>query len=160
MDEKLKLQLMQSIFRFKRVLNSGLGIGEPKNQKGVNMTELLLMNAIVDNTENPEDNVDLSEVREYLSISKGAVSQMLGSLEKKGFISRDIDKSNRRKIIITLTADGRKILERQYNEFSERLEEIIDRLGEDDTRQMIQIVNRMIDITNELEVPGKEADIP
>lgn len=150
MNQHLESQLIHSIFRFKSLASSGLGMDTAGNKSGLNMTELILMNGFANNTDDPENNVGLSDIRGYLSISKGAVSQMLGSLEKKGFINRDIDKSNRRNLIVTLTPEGRRILEQQYNEFSDRLEKIVSRLGEDDVKQMIKIVNHMIEITNEL----------
>ncbi|NLE90427.1 MAG: MarR family transcriptional regulator [Dehalococcoidales bacterium] len=114
------------------------------------MAELILMNGVANNTADSANNVGMADIRTYLQVTKGAVSQMLGSLEKKGFINRDIDKSNRRNLIVTLTPEGRQILEQQYSAFSDRLETIISRLGEDDVRQMVGIVNRMIEITNEL----------
>jgi CRP-like cAMP-binding protein len=40
-------------------------------------------------------------MHEALAVSRAAVSQMLGSLEKRGYIRREIDRDNRRKIIIT-----------------------------------------------------------
>ena len=147
MDQNLQTKLVHSIFRFKRLISSGLGM----DGTDLNMTELILMNGFAGNTADPENNVALSDVRGYLSISKGAVSQMLGSLEKKGFINREIDKNNRRNLIVTLTPEGRKVLERQYSDFSDRLEKIIDQLGENYVRQMITIVERMIEIINELE---------
>ena len=125
------------------------------NKNSLNMAELILMSGVANNTANPEGNVGMSDIRSYLQVTKGAVSQMLSSLEKKGFINRDINKSNRRNLIVTLTAEGRQILERQYGEFSDRLEKIISRLGEDDVRQMITIVNRMIEITNDIEAGEK-----
>ena len=81
---------------------------------------------------------------------------MLGSLEKKGYINRDIDKNNRRNLIVTLTPEGRGVLASQYDAFSGRLEKIISRLGADDVKQMITIVNRMIEITNELDSESKQ----
>lgn len=150
MDQNLEVQLVHSIFQFKRLISSGLGMDAAENKSGLNMTELILMNGFANNTYDSDTNVALSDIREYLAISKGAVSQMLGSLEKKGFINRDIDKNNRRNLIVTLTPEGHEILERQYDDFSNRLEKIISRLGADDVRQMVTIVNRMIEITNEL----------
>lgn len=150
MDHNLANHLMHSIFKFKSLVGSGLGMDALENKGALNMTELILMNAVMGNTADSENNVGLSDVRGYLSISKAAVSQMLGSLEKKGFINRDIDRSNRRNLIVTLTPEGRQALEQQYNEFSDRLEKIIDRLGEDDVKQMIKIVNRMMEITDTL----------
>ena len=155
MEKNLEVQLVQSIFQFKRLINSGLGMDATDNKNSLNMAELILMSGVANNTANSEGNVGMSDIRSYLQVTKGAVSQMLSSLEKKGFINRDINKSNRRNLIVTLTAEGRQILERQYGEFSDRLEKIISRLGEDDVRQMITIVNRMIEITNDIEAGEK-----
>ena len=155
MEQNLEVQLVQSIFQFKRLINSGLGMDATDNKNSLNMAELILMSGVANNTANSEGNVGMSDIRSYLQVTKGAVSQMLSSLEKKGFINRDINKSNRRNLIVTLTAEGRQILERQYGEFSDRLEKIISRLGEDDVRQMIAIVNRMIEITNDIEAGEK-----
>ena len=154
MEENIQTQLIHSIFQFKSLISSGLGI----EGSGLNMTELILMNGFAGNkVDDNENNVALSDIRGYLSISKGAVSQMLGSLEKKGYINRDIDRNNRRNLIVTLTSEGREVLERQFCEFSARLETIIGRLGEEEVKQMISIVNRMITITNELDTEaGKE----
>lgn len=151
MDQNLKTELVHSIFQFKKLASSGLGMDISENKKGINMTELILMNEIVDNSHDSQNNVELSDIKEFLLISKGAVSQIIGSLEKKGFINRNIDKNNRRKLIVTLTPEGRQILEYQYKKFVDRLETIIGRLGEEDVKQMIIIVNRMIKITNEID---------
>ncbi|EHC4728814.1 MarR family transcriptional regulator [Listeria monocytogenes] len=92
----------------------------------------------------------ISDVKEFLSVSKPAVSQMLSSLEKKGFLVRDVDKNNRRNVIVTLTDTGREVLSVELENFNIKLKKIISHLGEDDVKQMIEIVNRMILITNEL----------
>jgi len=144
------------MFLFRRLAGTGFGMDAVESKSDINMTGLILMNAIADNTADPENNVGLSDIRGYLSISKGAVSQMLGSLEKKGYINRDIDRNNRRNLIVTLTPEGRGVLASQYDAFSGRLEKIISRLGADDVKQMITIVNRMIEITNELDSESKQ----
>lgn len=156
MDQSLATQLIHSMFLFRRLAGTGFGMDAVESKSDINMTGLILMNAIADNTADPENNVGLSDIRGYLSISKGAVSQMLGSLEKKGYINRDIDKNNRRNLIVTLTPEGRGVLASQYDAFSGRLEKIISRLGADDVKQMITIVNRMIEITNELDSESKQ----
>ncbi|EAH3832863.1 MarR family transcriptional regulator, partial [Listeria monocytogenes] len=107
-------------------------------------------NEISDNTLNSEENVGISDVKEFLSVSKPAVSQMLSSLEKRGFLVRDVDKNNRRNVIVTLTDTGREVLSVELENFNIKLKKIISHLGEDDVKQMIEIVNRMILITNEL----------
>ena len=148
MDQDLKTQLVQSIFGLKRL--HGVGFGITENKSDINLTELVLMKGITDNSTDSESNANLPDIREYLSISKAAVSQMLGALEKKGYINRDIDKNNRRNLIVTLTPKGREVLTSMDIEFNDRLEKIITYLGEDDVKHMINIISRMIEITTKL----------
>lgn len=150
MNENLENQLVRSIFQFKRLATTGFGMDLVNKNNQLNMTELMLMNELADNITNSGNNVGLADVTEYLSVSKPAVSQILNSLEKKGFIIREIDKNNRRNLIVTLTDDGRMVLENEITDFSDNLKHIISHLGEDDVRSMITIVNRMIKITNQL----------
>lgn len=150
MDEKLKTQLVHSIFQLKRLHGAGFGMDATENKSDINTTELLLMKGIADNSVDSVNNVGLSDVRGYLSISKAAVSQMLGALEKKGYINRDIDKNNRRNLIVTLTPKGREVLTNKDNDFNDWLEKIITLLGEDDVKQLITIVGRMTEIINKL----------
>jgi DNA-binding MarR family transcriptional regulator len=156
MDQNLKTQLVHSIFQLKRLHGAGLGMDAAENKSDINMTELVLMKGIADNSVDSENNVGLPDVRGYLSISKAAVSQMLGALERKGYINRDIDRNNRRNLIVTLTPKGREILTNKDNEFNDRLEKIITLLGEDDVKQMIAIINRMIEIINKLNNESKQ----
>ncbi|EHF3607043.1 MarR family transcriptional regulator [Listeria innocua] len=150
MKKSLENELVQSIFRFKKLVSKGFGMDLINNNNQLNITELMLINEISDNTLNSEENVGISDVKEFLSVSKPAVSQMLSSLEKKGFLVRDVDKNNRRNVIVTLTDTGREVLSVELENFNIKLKKIISHLGEDDVKQMIEIVNRMILITNEL----------
>lgn len=149
MDQNLKSQLIRSIFKFKSLIGAEFGMVSAETKSDVNMRELILMFVIADNSIDSANNIGLADIREYLSVSKGAVSQMLSSLEKKDFINRDIDKNNRRNLIVTLTPEGHDALTSQYTEFCGRLDKMISLLGEHDVKEMIRIVNRMIDITNE-----------
>jgi len=88
-------------------------------------------------------NTTLSDIREYLSITKAAVSQILRSLENKGLIIRDVDKNDRRNLIITITPEGQEMLRIKDEEFNERFNKITNALGESDITQMIEIINRM-----------------
>jgi DNA-binding MarR family transcriptional regulator len=146
MNKDLNIELIHSIFQFKKLVSTGFGMDMTEDKSNISMMELLLMDGIADNTAESGGNISLSEIGGYLAVSKGAVSQMLGSLEKKGYINRDVDRNNRRNLIVTLTDKGREALEKQLETFSGKLERIISQLGEDDVRQMIGIVSRMIEI--------------
>jgi len=150
MDENLKAQYVQTMFQFKKLMGFGIGKGTAENKSDINLTELVFMKEIADNTFDSDKNVGLSDIRGYLSISKAAVSQMLGSLEKKGYIIREIDKNNRRNLIVTLTPEGRASLANMEVEFNDNLDKLIAYLGEEDVRQLIKTINRMMEFISDL----------
>lgn len=156
MDQNLKAQLMRTVFQFKKLTGAGFGMDSAENKGDINMTELVLMKGISDNSADSENNIGLPDIREYLSISKAAVSQMLGSLEKKGYINRDIDKNNRRNLIVTLTQKGRELLSHKEKQFDDKLEKIMAGLGEDDVKQLISIINRLIEVINKINDESKQ----
>jgi DNA-binding MarR family transcriptional regulator len=134
---------MRSIFQFKRLTGAGFVVNSPGNINDINMSELVLLKAFEGNSLESDSNVSLSEVRPFLAISKAAVSQMLGALEKKGYINRDVDKSNRRNLIVSLTEKGREALEAVYDDFACKIERIIACIGEDDAIHLISTIDRM-----------------
>ena len=48
----------------------------------------------------------------YLGMTKGTVSQTLNALERKGLVIKHADTTDRRQVRIDLTAEGRRILDR------------------------------------------------
>jgi DNA-binding MarR family transcriptional regulator len=88
-------------------------------------------------------------MHETLSVSKAAVSQMLGSLEKRGYIRREIDRDNRRKIIITLTKKGKAAIDTGQKCLDDLMASIIERFGAKDMRDFVQTLNRFSEIVEE-----------
>ena len=77
---------------------------------------------------------------------------MLGVLEKKGYVNREINKSNRRTLTVTLTPGGREIIDRVNNDIDNMLIEIIRRLDkfDFDIEQFIVSINKFTDVTSEV----------
>lgn len=75
---------------------------------------------ITENTSCPDKKVYVSDIQSNLYITKPAVSQMLNTLEKKGYVIREIDKSDRRKIAVALTSEGQGVL-RRTEEYSNKM---------------------------------------
>jgi DNA-binding MarR family transcriptional regulator len=151
LDNSLARKLMRAIFQFKRLTGAGFVVGSPSNKNNINVSELVLLKAFEENSLESDTNVSLSEVRPFLAISKAAVSQMLGVLEKKGYINRDVDKSNRRNLIVTLTEKGHETLETAYDDFACKMERIIAYIGEDDAIHLISILERMSEALEKLQ---------
>lgn len=144
MDKPTNDDFLKSMFKLKSLLTAGFQMKADKDCN-VNMQELILMKGISENTD-WQNNVTLSEIRKYLALSKATISQMLGSLERKGYIKREIDKSNRRNIIATLTPEGRELLAYKNIEYSQKLDRIVSYLGAEDTQTFIFLVGRLVEV--------------
>jgi DNA-binding MarR family transcriptional regulator len=144
MDNELRDLLVHTMFRFKKV-----GMIFPPGLD-IHMGEFFVMKAIEGNTAWPEHNSSVSDMPKQLMISKPAMSQLLNGLEKKGYLVREIDKLDRRKISVTLTPKGQDILVLTKDYADNMLETVISRFGEDNARQLVKLFTRLTDISEEV----------
>ena len=149
MSKEIQNELVQAMFRLKKMMNRGLG--RDLDNANITMSEFILMREVAENTKESYNPMALTEVREYLSVSKAAVSQMLNSLEKRGYIVREIDPNNRRNIIVILTEEGKTAFEKKNQEFYDRFEMVIRGIGEKDVSQFIAMINKMSDAMGDFE---------
>ncbi len=152
MDTVLKEQLIRSMFRFRKV--AGVAF---RPRVDVSMREIALMKGIEDKKIHSGKKCPAVNVQNSLHVTKPAVSQMYNTLEKKGYITRQIDPDDRRKIVATLTPEGREILKGTMETANEFLSEVIARLGEEDTKQLIELFNRLADISEDIHRASAEA---
>ena len=85
-DEKLRIELLQTIFKFKKLANSGLGMRPLDGKQDISLAEFMLLRAVDNNSADSPSNVSPTDIGQFLSVTKGAVSQMLHSLEEKELI--------------------------------------------------------------------------
>lgn len=135
-----KNDFLHSLFVLKSPLGAEFGKDTKAKNATISMPEYVLMKKVF---ESLDGNVNLTEVREYLSITKAAVSQILSSLEKRGLLIRNTDPSNRRNLILTLTFAGKAVLEEKDMEVDTRIGEIIRALGEDEAKQLTYLITKM-----------------
>ena len=129
--------LLHSLFLLKSLLNSEFG--KKSDSEDLTMPDYALMRQFA----LEDDTTDLTSVREYLAVTKASVSQMLASLEKRGLLVRQIDPTNRRNLIVTLTSEGIERLRQKEFQVERRLRELLAELGETDALQFITLINKM-----------------
>ena len=100
----------------------------------INMTEFFALNGII----NKED---IREVSKNLKINKSAISQMLSNLEKKGLITRSINKDDRRRLDIEITPNGNDIINRVNDIHEVIITSTFNKLGVDKTKQLAALLN-------------------
>ncbi|MCF0122338.1 MAG: MarR family transcriptional regulator [Lachnospiraceae bacterium] len=90
--------------------------------------------------ESPGVHLNVPMIQEQLLISKPAVSYILNSLEKKSYIIRKIDLSDRRKISISVTSEGRAAADQSIKKYYGIWTEILQRFGENNMKQLIKLL--------------------
>lgn len=91
---------------------------------------------------------ELSAIQE---LSTGRVAAALKSLENKHYINREMDRDDRRRIIVTLTEDGRMFAQTLFDETTEKVESVLREIGEKDAKEFFRILKRMLEIDTEIE---------
>jgi DNA-binding MarR family transcriptional regulator len=144
----LREDLMSSVFRFRRV--GPLVPREIDGQKtDLSLSEFVLLKRIAD-----APGGDIETVHDDLYVSKPAVCQMLGNLERKGYLNREVDKTNRRKRLLSLTQKGLRAVEVMDRRVHSFFEEIITRFGEENTREFITLFNQFANVTETIRMTG------
>lgn len=87
-----------------------------------------------------------SEISTVMNITSARVAAVLNSLEDKGLITREIDSSDRRKILINLTEEGKALAEKRYQMAVNSTVRLLKILGEDDARELVRITGRLAEL--------------
>jgi DNA-binding MarR family transcriptional regulator len=87
-----------------------------------------------------------SDISREMGLSTARIAAVLNSLEEKGFIAREIDPCDRRRILVKITGDGKAFSERQETRLRETVVGTLRLLGENDAREFIRIIGRFAEI--------------
>ena len=89
-----------------------------------------------------------SEISDAMHTSTARISAALNTLEKKGQIHREIDTSNRRNILVTITEAGCERSRSNMQEMRNRMISILTEMGEQDAVEFVRLFKRFSEITN------------
>lgn len=98
-----------------------------------------------------EDPLTPSELAKRLGYSRSRMTRILDALAAKGYITREHDKNDGRKIIVLATESGRKFSTESRAEGVGNLAESLTKLGEEDTRDLIRVLEKAYSITYDRE---------
>jgi|SRR5579884_208084 len=82
------------------------------------------------------------------AISQPGITLLVNRLEARGWVTREADPHDRRAVLVTLTAEGREVLERLRAEYRALMQEELATLEESDVRTLartIEILDRLIE---------------
>lgn len=101
--------------------------------------------------------MNISQIVNQLCVAPPAVSRTLNSLEEKGLIERKVNKSDRRNTLVELTELGRVAHKEATQAVDNYMTRIMERVDDEEFRQVLAGVNRIYDIAKEeLEILKRE----
>lgn len=94
--------------------------------------------------------VRVSELSKMVHSTKSATSKMLKALEEKGYIKRITDTKDRRVVYICLTEKGDEIIQESISHLRVFTDNTILKMGEENTRSLIDKLNKFYDAMAEV----------
>lgn len=82
------------------------------------------------------------DIQEVLDIQAGSVSELISKLESKGFLLRQRDEADRRKVVISLTERGQTL---EIRPQAEILSQRYSPLDEEKQEQLLGLLDRLLD---------------
>lgn len=90
------------------------------------------------------------QLADALNLSSARIAVVLGNLEKKGQVIRKIDQEDRRRINVTLTEAGKKVAKIQKKQMRDKIIQIFEQMGEQDTEQFIGLIAKFVDYSQKI----------
>ncbi len=118
------------------------------NQIDMSMLELSALRRMAHNHPDSDRNVFAQDLAEDFAASKAAVSQMLSNMERQGLLQRDFNPANRRKLIITLTDEGRRVVGETEALFLSDMTKVIEAFGEEEACALAGELERLCEIVD------------
>lgn len=87
----------------------------------------------------------VGELAAKLHMSSSAIAQLSERLVLANFVSRGTDENDRRIVLLKLTGEGRKELERMHQKMIEKMGGFLEYISEDDLKAMIRIHKKVLD---------------
>ncbi len=90
------------------------------------------------------------ELSGAMSVSTARITRLLNTLEDRGLVRRSIDPTDRRKIVVRLTEEGKRYLDGVYARTHKRASAVVEALGAEDTEAFIRIAEKIADVSRSL----------
>ena len=83
------------------------------------------------------------QLTEEMRINASTMSEFIGHLETDGYVERNIDPSDKRATLITLTEKGRARAGELQDERKEKLDQLFSPLTEEEQKELFRLLNKL-----------------
>lgn len=87
--------------------------------------------------------VTAGELSEKLNVTTARIARILNSLESKQYIRRKNDRTDRRKIFVTITKKGKELADSTKKEIMDKIVQVIQEVGYDEIQTYISLFSKL-----------------
>lgn len=89
------------------------------------------------------------DISQEMGVSSARIATALNRLEDKGFVTRQIDRGDRRRILVDVTKEGRDVAKKHWQSMLGATENMLKFLGEHDAKEYVRIKSKLADMISE-----------
>lgn len=142
---QLNEALLSAWLRLSTSINNSRVVSE------MSYNESLICNILYRNaTENPEQHLTATDLCRESRILKSQMNRILSQLEKKNLITRERSPEDKRKVFVRLTSGMSNTYLKQHDQILQLMDTIIEKLGEDQAKDVIRSLNGISDVADEV----------
>ncbi|MBQ7410087.1 MAG: transcriptional regulator [Clostridia bacterium] len=102
------------------------------------------------------DKVSPSELSEKLNLSLPRIASILNSLENKKLVVKNLDNDDKRKSIVEITEEGRKLVDEKRKEAIGDITKVFENLNEEERKDYIRLTKKVL---NSIECKLQNKDV-
>ncbi len=105
---------------------------------GLSFSQFMVLEAL-----DSKGNLSIGEVREAILSSVGTISLVVKNLEKMGYVKRKTDENDKRVSILSLTDEGRAVIEKIIPENETMIYDYMKDLSEEKTEILLSLLKKL-----------------
>ncbi|MBO7449866.1 MAG: MarR family transcriptional regulator [Clostridiales bacterium] len=82
--------------------------------------------------------INVKELSEIMNMDKSGISRSVDELVQKGFVSREPSKTDRRSVVLRLTADGKKRFNKIEKDMDDKFRVVFEKIDEDKQEMVLE----------------------
>ena len=134
--EKDKLKILIGLHKNVKELDRGtLDIARTY---GLSFSQFMVLEALYS-----KGDLSIGEVREAILSSVGTISLVVKNLEKMGYVKRKTDENDKRVSILSLTDEGRAVIEKVIPENEAMIYDYMKDLSEEETATLLSLLKKL-----------------
>ncbi|MBQ1808299.1 MAG: MarR family transcriptional regulator [Selenomonas sp.] len=92
----------------------------------------------------------ITDISRQLNISKQQMTNIIEKLVSAGYVSKEPDRHDRRRLVITITTKGKKLLDKHLEQFRFQFESHAQNLTNNERTELATILQRYYELINKM----------